>query len=69
MLTYYSVQISIPRETTKGRRYRRMVREFNDLGAAKKFYDKHEEEACYADLVEFNSNGAGRFIRLKALGQ
>ena len=68
MATYYSVQISIPRETTRGRRYRRLAREFSTLEAAKKFYDEHAEDACYADLVEFNGM-AGRFLRLKALGQ
>ena len=67
-MTYYSVQISIPKDTNKGRRYRRLSREFNSLEAAQKFFDAHEESACYADLVEF-AGPAGRFLRLKTLGK
>lgn len=68
MTTYYSVQVSIPQDTARGRRYRRLMREFNTLEAAQKFYDKHIEEACYADLVEFKGT-AGRFLRLHTLGR
>lgn len=69
MTLYYSVKISKAIDTTKGRRYRRLEREFSSMAAARKFYDEHEKEACYADLVEFNGSGAGRFIKLKTIGK
>lgn len=68
MTTYYEVTTTTPVETAKGRRYKRSNRTFKTLASAKKYYDEHSEGTSYASLCEF-SNGYGRFIKLRMLGQ
>jgi hypothetical protein len=68
METYYEVTTSTPIETAKGRRYKRSNRTFKKFASARKYFDAHVEGTTFASLCEF-SNGCGRFLELRMLGQ
>lgn len=65
---YYEVTTSTAVETAKGRSYKRRNRKFKTLASARKYFDEHVDGTVFASLCEF-SNGYGRFLELRTLGQ